>query len=255
MTPSFRVDGKVAVVTGAGRGLGRAFALGLAEAGARVVVAEYNVRTGRETAQLIGSDGALFVQTDVADPDSVASLADAIEGAYGQLDIIVNNAALDGAPDATLLMDLDPEVYDRVMAVNVKGMWLMVKALVPLLRRSGGGSVVNAGSTGAFLSFPGQLPYCTSKNAVFGVTKTLARELGRDHIRVNCLCPGPTNTESARRHIADKAVLDQLIASQCLPEQQEPEDLVGPLLFLVSDASRFVTGQALISDGGIVMLP
>lgn len=254
MTPSLRVDDKVAVVTGAGRGLGRAYALGLAEAGAKVVVAELDADTGRRTAELVGPD-AIFVQTDVADPASVAALAAAIDEAHGRLDIIVNNAALDGAPESTPLMDLDPDVYDRVMAVNVKGMWLMIKTLLPLLRRSGGGAVVNAGSAGAFMSIAGQLPYCTSKNAIFGVTKTLARELGPDHIRVNCLCPGPTNTESTNRHVTDKAILDRLIASQCIAELQQPQDLVGPLLFLVSDASRFVTGQALISDGGIVMLP
>jgi NAD(P)-dependent dehydrogenase (short-subunit alcohol dehydrogenase family) len=257
MVLSLRVDGKIAVVTGSGQGIGRAYALGLAEAGAHVIVAEIDDRTGPETVAAIEAQGgrAEFVHADVSDAASIAALATSVRDAHQRVDIVVNNAALDGAPAPAPLMELEPEDYDRVMAVNAKGMWLVVKALVPLLRRAGGGSIINQGSAGAFMAIAGLMPYCASKNAVIGITKTLARELGPDGIRVNCLAPGFTLTESVDRRLWDADMLEGLVAAQCLNATQRPEDLVGPLLFLATDASRFVTGQTLISDGGVIMLP
>lgn len=255
-TTSLRVDGKVAVVTGAGQGIGHAYACGLAEAGASVVLADVDEANGAAAADKIRANGfeAMFVRTDVADEGSVRRLAVQLDERFGKVDILVNNAAVEGAPQVTPLADLDVAAYDHVMAVNVKGMWLMVRELLGLLRRADAGAVVNQGSIGAFMATGGYLPYNTSKNAIIGLTKTLARELGSDGIRVNSIAPGSIATESVKRAIPQE-LINEIVSGQCIAAHQQPEDLVGPLLFLVSDASRFITGQTLVVDGGVVMLP
>lgn len=255
-TTDLRMDGKVVVVTGAGQGIGRAFAEGLADAGASVVVIDIDVHKGTAVADAITAGGgdALFVAADVADDDQVRAAAAEIGERFGRVDGLVNNAAVDGAPSATPLLELSSDHYDRVMAVNVKGMWLTARAMLPLFEAAERPSVVNMGSIGAFLASAGHVPYITSKNAVIGLTKTLAKELGPRGIRVNSLAPGSTATESVSRSVPPETV-ESILAMQCVKERMQPEDLLGPLLFLLSDASRFVTGQTLVVDGGAVMLP
>src|SRR6185437_14521350 len=158
------------------------------------------------------------------------------------------------APHPTPLASLTDEAFDRVIAVNVKGMWLTAQAFAPLLERSGRGSIINLGSIGAFFVTGGYLPYVTSKTAVIGVTKSLAKELGARKIRVNSLAPGSTATDSVRQ-ATPRDVVAHIVSGQAVGGHQQPSDLVDPLLFLASDASRFISGQTIVVDGGFVMLP
>ncbi len=251
-TTDLRMDGRVALVTGAAGGIGKAYAEGLAAAGAAVALVDLDPSVGAVSDAIDGDTAAFTV--DVANLDAVSQLAAEVEERFGRVDALVNNAALDGAPGATPLVDLAPDLYDLTMAVNVKGMWLVTRALLPLLERSGHGSVVNQGSIGAFLASAGYLPYITSKNAVIGLTKALARELGPLGIRVNSLAPGSVATESVFRSVPPETI-KAIVESQCIQQHMQPEDLMGPLLFLLSDASAFVSGQTLVVDGGGVMLP
>jgi NAD(P)-dependent dehydrogenase (short-subunit alcohol dehydrogenase family) len=253
MTWTCRLDGKVAAITGSAAGIGRSYAIGLARAGAQVAVIDLDP-DGEEVAGAIREAGgsAAFFRIDVSDDGAVSDLAREIEHTLGGLDILVNNAAVEGAPTPTPLASLTAEHFDRVQQVNVKGMWLTARALRSMLRASGTGVIVNQGSIASFICTPGTLPYNVSKMAILGLTKTLARELGEDGIRVNCLAPGLVATESvARLHMPD--VIDAMRRQQCIQRVQKPDDLVDPLLFLVSSASRFITGQVLVVDGGYVM--
>jgi NAD(P)-dependent dehydrogenase (short-subunit alcohol dehydrogenase family) len=242
----------VAVVTGAAKGIGGALALGLAQAGAIVFAVDVD-RRGEEMVRAILADGgcAQFHAVDVSDEESVAELAVAVGASYGRVDILVNNAALDGKPLPRLIADADPDEFDRTFAVNVKGMWLMVRALLPLMEAAGGAAVVNLGSIASFVGYPGIAPYVSSKSGVIGLTRSLSRELGPKAIRVNTLVPGMIATD---RLLEDQTAetIATLVAMQSLGRLQKPEDLVDPLLFLVSDASRFMTGQTLVVDGGYV---
>ena len=254
--PRLDVDGKVAVVTGAAQGIGAAYARGLAEAGARVVLVDIDRDGGEATAASIRADGldARFIETDVAERASVDQLAEIIDSEYGGAHILVNNAAFEGAPTPELIEDLDPDKFDRVMAVNVKGMWILAQALLAGMKARDGAAIVNQSSIGAFVGYPGTAPYAASKMGIIGITRVLARELGVHGIRVNCIAPGVVATESTLAHTSTDTI-DQIIASQCIRQMQRPSDLVGPLLFLVTDASKFITGQTLVVDGGVVLSP
>lgn len=254
---SLRMEGRAVLVTGAANGIGRAYCAGLLEAGAELVVGVDIDEEGLSTlgAELPAGGGRFVaVPVDVTNEDALVALRDRLDGEFGRLDGLVNNAAVEGAPTPTPLVELSAEAYDRVMAVNAKAMWLTVRTFLPLLTRSSSASIVNQGSVGAFLATAAFLPYVTSKNAIFGITKTLARELGDRGIRVNCIAPGPVATEKLKAAITAE-VIDGLVANQCIKRIQDPSDLVGPLLFLLSDHSRFITGQTLVVDGGSVLLP
>jgi NAD(P)-dependent dehydrogenase (short-subunit alcohol dehydrogenase family) len=250
------MKGRVAVVTGAAQGIGEAYARGMAAAGARVVLADIDTDALDRAVTAIRSDGlaANAFPVDVSDPEEVDDLATYVTGEYGGLDVLVNNAALEGAPTPVPLEQIDPTAFDRALAVNLKGMWLVARALLPAMRSRGGGSIINQGSIGAFVGYVGTGPYCSSKMGVVGLTRVMAREWGAYKIRVNCLAPGVVATPSVMEHVSPE-VVEQIIAGQCLPEMIQPHDLVEPLLFLASDASRFITGQTLIVDGGVVLSP
>ena len=255
-SPGMRVDDRVAVVTGAAQGIGAAYARGLAEAGAQVVLVDVDSDRVEQTTSSIASDGfrARSVVADVSDRSSVSNLAAIVVSDYGGADILVNNAALEGTPTPVPLEKLDPDKFDRAMAVNVKGMWLLAQALVPSMKTRGGGTIINQSSIGAFVGYVGTTPYAASKMGIIGITRVMARELGVHNIRVNCIAPGVVATESLLAHTA-KDTIDQIIADQCLQKLQQPSDLVGPLLFLATEASSFMTGQTLIVDGGVVLSP
>jgi NAD(P)-dependent dehydrogenase (short-subunit alcohol dehydrogenase family) len=245
--------GKVAIVTGGARGIGRAYAAALVGEGAAVVIADMLEAEGQETAAAICASGcrALFRRVDVADPSSTESMAESTVAEFGGIDILVNNAAMFASLKGGPLTDLTVERWDKTMAVNVKGAWLCIKAVVPHMRARGGGVIVNQSSISAF-GMPYMLDYTASKAAVIGLTKSVASELGRDNIRVNCIAPGGTATEGYSEIMGGNMAVaeERAKATQLIAEQMKPDAMVGTLLHLVSDGSRFVTGQTLVVDGG-----
>src|ERR1700731_3015570 len=247
------LDGKVAIVTGAARGLGREFARALAEAGAKVVAADVN--DCGETVALAGKN-ATAIRGDVADMASVQGIVDAAAGQFGRVDILVNNAALYATLKGGRFEKIEEAEWDAAMRVNVKGIWQCCKAVVPAMRKAGGGSIVNLASLAATYGTPFALHYTTSKAAVIGLTRGLARELGRDNIRVNCLAPSAVMTEGPMGFRADKLErgLEVIRAGQSIQRTLEPSDLSGTIEWLLGDGSGFVTGQTIAVDGGTVML-
>src|SRR5436190_2617275 len=255
------VQDKVVAITGAARGLGQEFAWSLAAAGARIVAGDIN--DCAKTLGLVKNVGpeAVGVKLDVTDPGSAASMVEAGMRAFGRLDALINNAALYGALHGGRFDAIDEAEWDAAMAVNVKGIWNCCKAAVPAMRQSsskgaGGGSIVNIASLAATYGMPYGLHYTTSKAAVIGLTRGLARELGRDRIRVNALAPSAVITEGTREFFGDKLdrALDAIKTQQTIQRNLMPGDLAGTVLWLVSDASAFVTGQTIAVDGGTVML-
>src|SRR5579871_2328528 len=243
---------KVVIVTGAARGLGQEFARSLAAAGARVVIGD--VSACDATLDLVTADKgeAVGARLDVTDPQSAQALVEAGLRAFGRLDGLVNNAALHGGRfDA-----IDEAEWDACMAVNVKGIWNCCKAAVPAMRRAGGGSIVNIASLAATYGMPYGLHYTTSKAAVIGLTRGLARELGRDGIRVNALAPSAVVTEGTREFFGPRVerALETIKAGQTIQRNLVPADLTGTVAWLISDASAFITGQTIAVDGGTVLL-
>ncbi len=249
------LQGKVAVVTGGARGIGRAYALALAGAGAAVMIADLLDEEGRNTAKSIQSEGgqAVYRHVDVTDVASTERMAAAAVDEFGGIDILINNAAVFAGLTPVPLTELPLDRWARVMDVNVKGVWLCTRAAVPHMRRRGGGVIVNQSSIAAYALHGGPfVDYATSKAAVIGFTKSSAKELSADNIRVNAICPGGVLTEAALSFVSGDAsrVEQAASSSQLIPQVIRPEDLVGPMLFLVSDASKFMTGQTVVFDGG-----
>lgn len=249
-----RLSGKVAIVTGGASGIGAAFAEALAGEGAAVAIAD--TADGHEIAARLEAKGARahFIATDVASESSVHDLAKAAETAFGGVDILVNNAALFSSLTKKSFFEIDVQEWDRVMAVNVRGPFLCAKFLAPLMKRRGGGKIVNIASGTVFKGNAGMLHYVSSKGAVVAMTRSLARELGSDNICVNAIAPGLTLSDGVKANPTwHGAAAEATIASRALRRPQEPRDLVGTLLFLASAESDFMTGQTIVVDGGAVM--
>ena len=250
------VRDKVVAITGAARGLGQEFARSLAAAGARVIAADINDCAA--TLDLIRAEQAegIAAQLDVTDPASARDMVEAAMRGFGRLDALINNAALYGALHGGRFDAIEEAEWDAAMAVNVKGIWNCCKAAVPAMRQTGAGSIVNIASLAATYGMPFGLHYTTSKAAVIGLTRGLARELGRDRIRVNALAPSAVITEGTREFFGPRMerALETIKSSQTIQRNLLPEDLAGTVLWLVSDASGFVTGQTIAVDGGTVML-
>jgi 3-oxoacyl-[acyl-carrier protein] reductase len=251
-----KLDGKVAIVTGAARGLGQEYAGALAAAGAKVVAADKRDCADTVARVEAGGGSAIGVALDVADAASAQAMAAAAVEAFGRIDVLVNNAALYGALGGGRFDEIEEAEWDACMTVNVKGIWNCCKAVVGAMRQAGSGSIINIASLAAVYGMPFALHYATSKAAVIGISRSLARELGRDWIRVNTIAPSAVLTEGTAEFFGDK--LDrakQVIAQgQALQKNLEPADLAGTVLYLASDDSRFVTGQTVMVDGGTVML-
>lgn len=248
--------GKVAIVTGAARGLGQEYGLQLGRRGAAVVLADLN--DCAESEALLRAEGidVLSVKVDVADETSTKSMADAAVEKFGRIDILVNNAALWADLKNTPFSDIDPAIWDRCMAVNVKGVWNCSKAVFPAMKKAEGGSIINIASLAATYGMPYALHYTASKAAVIGITRGLAREVGRNWIRVNSVAPSLVMTEATSQFFDDKLdkATDAIKAGQCLKGNLVPQDVVGAVLFLAGDDSRFITGQTLMVDGGTTLL-
>jgi NAD(P)-dependent dehydrogenase (short-subunit alcohol dehydrogenase family) len=247
---------KVAVVTGAARGLGRAYAEAMAREGAVVVAGD--VRDCADTVSAIRQTGgrAIAVSLDVASLASCQAMADAAIMEFGRVDALVNNAALYANLKGGRFDQLDEAQWDRVMQVNVKGVWNGCRAIVPIMRKQKSGSVINISSLAPVYGLPYALDYSVSKGAVIAMTRSLARELGRDWIRVNAVAPSAVMTEGTQEFFGDKLEkAKQVIASgQSLQRNLETGDVTGTIIYLASDASRFVTGQTIMVDGGTVFL-
>ncbi|MSQ49940.1 MAG: 3-oxoacyl-ACP reductase FabG [Betaproteobacteria bacterium] len=243
--------GHVAIVTGAGQGLGRAFAKAFAKVGATAVIAERNkITAAAVAAEVLQAGGkALAIETDVADPASVERMVQMVEDQCGRIDTLVNNAGIFSTLEMRPFEQIPLAEWDRVLRVNVTGPFLCARAVLPAMRRAGRGRIINIGSGAVSLGRPNYLHYITSKSALVGMSRSMARELGADGITVNTILPGATFTEIERKTVTPEQKL-KIIAMQCIPRAETPDDLVGSVLFLASDAAAFITGQAINLDGG-----
>ena len=243
-----RFDGKVVIVTGAAQGIGREYARRFAADGAKVVIADVDEAGAQATAA--GMPNALALKVDVADGPSVRAMVAATLERFGRVDVLVNNAGLFTAIlPRRPLEEIAAESWDRVMAVNVKGVFLCVQAVVPAMKGQGGGRIVNIASATALTGVPGFVHYVASKGAVIAMTRALARELGPSGIAVNAVAPGLTLTEGVRRLYPPEDI-QAALAPRSIRRPQLPDDLVGTVLYLASEESQLVTGQLIVVDGG-----
>ncbi len=247
-----RLKDKVAIITGGGQGIGRAYAHRLVQEGARVVIAELNEVKGKAVAEELHAMGGqgLFVRTDVAEEASCQEMAAATVRQFGRIDVLVNNAAVFSTIKMKPFWELSVAEWEPLMAVNVRGVWLASKAVVPQMRNQGAGRIINISSGVVFMGRPHYLHYVASKGAVLSMTRAMARELGDLGITVNCITPGATYTEIPRETVTpeQKAAMVKML---CIKRPEEPKDLVGTVVFLASDDAAFITGQTINVDGGM----
>jgi NAD(P)-dependent dehydrogenase (short-subunit alcohol dehydrogenase family) len=243
-------DGRTAIITGAAGGLGRAFALAFAAAGAAVAIADVNEVGMSETATLIEQQAgkALPLHVDVADEASTQRMVTRVNEWTGAIDILVNNAAIYAGLERKPFYEIDVAVWDRVMEVNLKGAWLCAKAVYPCMRQQGHGKIINISSATVYSGSPLWAHYVASKGAILALTRAIAREVGDDHINVNAIAPGFILTEASQGLIENAAQYG--VSRGALKRESHAEDIIGTALFLASPASDFITGQTIIIDGG-----
>jgi NAD(P)-dependent dehydrogenase (short-subunit alcohol dehydrogenase family) len=249
-----RLDGRVAIVTGGAKGIGRHYSRALAGEGARLMIAD--IADGSEVADEIarthGANSVASEVTDVSDEGAVKALVAKTMARFGKIDVLVNNAALFAPLRETKCTEIDVDVWDQVMAVNLRGPFVMAKHVAPPMIAQGYGKIINIGSGSIFHGIPWMLHYVTSKGGIMAMTRVLALELGEHGIRVNTLSPGLTMSETLIAenpgHVA--TARDRVVASRSIKRDEHPQDLLGALVFLASADSDFMTGQNLLVDGG-----
>jgi 3-oxoacyl-[acyl-carrier protein] reductase len=252
-----RLDGRVVIVTGGGHGIGKAYCRGIAAEGGRVVVAEIDGDAAAQTADMLEREfgaEALAVRTDVAAPESTDEMAAKTLDRFGRIDVLVNNAAVFATIPISRspLEEISVEEWDLVMAVNLRGIFLACKAVLPAMKRQEKGKIINISSGTALSGSPSRIHYVTSKAGVLGFTRTLAREVGSFGITVNAVAPGNTLSQE---NPTEEVIRDRQrrVADRALQRVQVPEDLVGAILFFASSDSDFITGQTLVVDGGATL--
>jgi NAD(P)-dependent dehydrogenase (short-subunit alcohol dehydrogenase family) len=248
----------VAVVTGGGSGIGRAVGLALAAEGARIAVVDLNANAAEETAGMVRKAGAeaIAVQTNVAEPAQVREMVDRVVDLFGSIDVLVNNAGRD--QPILPIADIPDETWDQVMAVNARGPFLCSKYVIPVMRRAGGGAIVNVASDLGYIVVPGLGAYCASKGAMLQLTRSLAAEYGRDNIRANAVCPTMIDTPMARRTLETHPDPDTWRAEieQGIPLGRigQPEEVARVVAFLASAAASYMSGSVVAVDGGRTVL-
>ena len=243
-------DQKAAIITGGSSGIGRAAAVALAKQGVKIAIAARRAKEGEETVRLVkeaGSEG-IFVKTDVANENDVRSLVEKTVKQYNRLDYAFNNAGIE--EKTTPLVDQTSEVFDQIMNVNVKGIWLSMKYEIPEMIRIGGGAIVNTSSGAGVVGYPLQPINIASKHAVLGLTKSAALEYAKSGIRINAIAPGVTETEMVER--VDKQLIERLKSITPIGRIGDPQEIANAVVWLLSDKASFVLGHTLLVDGGIV---
>lgn len=251
------LEDKVAIITGASRGLGKAFALRFAEEGAKLLLTTTNLERAEGTVKEIEAKGGevAIMQTDISVKSDTQKIAEKVMEEYGRVDILVNNAAIWFGIRAKPWDAWTEEEWDRIFSVNVRGTWMVCKAIAPLMVKAGKGKIVNIASNVARVGgAPIFMPYSCTKGAIYTMTHALAHALGRSNINVNAVAPGFTATEASLDMTGGGASFDAAASGQSIPRREEPEDLVGAVLFLASADSDFISGQVIYVDGGTVML-
>jgi NAD(P)-dependent dehydrogenase (short-subunit alcohol dehydrogenase family) len=248
-----QLDGKVALVTGAGSGIGRASALTCAREGAKVMVADIVVEGGEETVQLVKNTGgdASFIKVDVSKAADVEAMVNRVVETYGRIDCAHNNAGIEGQLAST--DEYSEEMFNRVIAINLTGVWLCMKYEIPHMLKQGSGAIVNTASGAGLVGVAGMSAYVASKHGVVGLTKTAALEYAKSGIRVNAVCPGLIQTPMVERLTnAQPQLGEALVAAEPIGRTGRPEEIAESVLWLCSDAASFVTGHAMSVDGGYV---
>jgi 2-hydroxycyclohexanecarboxyl-CoA dehydrogenase len=241
------LEDKIAIVTGAGQGIGQAIARKLAAEGATVAVTDLDEASAIQTADAL--PGAVAIRADVSDRQAVQAMADRVVQQFGRVDILVNNAGWD---KASPFIDSDPADWDRAIAINLYGVLHTCKALLPLMAERGGGAVVNLGSDAGRVGSSGEAVYSAAKGGVIAFTKSLAREMARHQVRVNCVCPGPTDT-ALFASFAGPKLREALTKAIPFRRLGQPADVANVVAFLASDEASFVTGQTVSVSGGLTM--